>query len=197
MNLIFDFDGTICQSGAMTYIHLKEMCPDLPEWEELRKTPSDQVVKLLGLGPLKLIWTLYRGRRVFSAHLEGVPLVDGVRPAFESLSRDHRLFICSSNSSKNIHRYLVRHQILEHFESILSVPSVFGKKRYLKRWIKKNRFCIEDCIYFGDETRDLQAAHGLNMKVCAVGWGFHHPELLADYQPTFLVHHPEELSGLI
>jgi phosphoglycolate phosphatase len=33
-----------------------------------------------------------------------------------------------------------------------------------------------DCMYLGDDLRDIQAAHGAGMRAVAVRWGYHHPE---------------------
>jgi len=34
----------------------------------------------------------------------------------------------------------------------------------------------QDCLYLGDDRRDIQAAHAAGMRAVAVDWGYHHPE---------------------
>ena len=33
-----------------------------------------------------------------------------------------------------------------------------------------------ECVYLGDDLRDVQAARAAGMRAVAVGWGYHHPE---------------------
>ncbi|MDH3514882.1 MAG: HAD-IA family hydrolase, partial [Gammaproteobacteria bacterium] len=33
-----------------------------------------------------------------------------------------------------------------------------------------------ECMYLGDDLRDIQAARAADMRAIAVGWGYHHPE---------------------
>ncbi len=33
-----------------------------------------------------------------------------------------------------------------------------------------------ECLYLGDDLRDIQAARAADMRAIAVGWGYHHPE---------------------
>jgi phosphoglycolate phosphatase len=33
-----------------------------------------------------------------------------------------------------------------------------------------------ECMYLGDDLRDIQAARAVGMSAIAVGWGYHHPE---------------------
>ena len=34
----------------------------------------------------------------------------------------------------------------------------------------------QDCVYLGDDLRDIQAAHAAGMRAVAVDWGYHHPD---------------------
>ena len=49
----------------------------------------------------------------------------------------------------------------------------------------------------GDEVRDVEAAQKAGVDVAAVTWGFQSSEALADLAPTYLIHHPMDLLGLV
>ena len=38
------------------------------------------------------------------------------------------------------------------------------------------RLAPGDCMYLGDDLRDIQAARAADMRAVAVAWGYHHPE---------------------
>jgi len=51
----------------------------------------------------------------------------------------------------------------------------------------------EEVIYVGDETRDIEASQKINIKVIVVSWGFNSRTVLAEHNPDFLIHQPQEL----
>ena len=67
----------------------------------------------------------------------------------------------------------------------------------LQRLLKKHGFALAETCYVGDETRDIEAARGLGMRMVAVGWGFSAPELLSAKEPDHLLTHPSELLSLV
>jgi N-acetyl-D-muramate 6-phosphate phosphatase len=52
-----------------------------------------------------------------------------------------------------------------------------------------------DCLYLGDDLRDMKAAQAAGMRPIAVEWGYHHPESggPASWQAAAIIHHPLEL----
>ncbi len=53
----------------------------------------------------------------------------------------------------------------------------------------------KDCLYLGDDLRDMQAALAAGMRPVAVQWGYHHPDHggPGDWQAEFVIAHPLEL----
>jgi phosphoglycolate phosphatase len=51
----------------------------------------------------------------------------------------------------------------------------------------------DECVYVGDETRDVEAARKAGMRSAAVTWGFNSRELLEKSRPDFLIDRPGEL----
>jgi N-acetyl-D-muramate 6-phosphate phosphatase len=52
-----------------------------------------------------------------------------------------------------------------------------------------------DCIYLGDDLRDMKAAHAAGMRAIAVAWGYHHPERGGPqtWEAAAILRHPMEL----
>ncbi|MGD9952544.1 MAG: HAD family hydrolase [Burkholderiales bacterium] len=56
-----------------------------------------------------------------------------------------------------------------------------------------------DCVYLGDDLRDIQAAHAAGMRGIAVEWGYHHPEHAgpSDWKADAVIAHPRDLIALL
>jgi 2-phosphoglycolate phosphatase len=57
----------------------------------------------------------------------------------------------------------------------------------------------KDCLYVGDDLRDIQAARAAGMRAVAVEWGYHHPEQggPATWQADAVIAQPGDLIGLL
>jgi phosphoglycolate phosphatase len=57
----------------------------------------------------------------------------------------------------------------------------------------------KDCLYLGDDLRDIQAARAAGMRAVAVAWGYHHPENggPGTWQADAVISHPRDLMGLL
>jgi phosphoglycolate phosphatase len=53
----------------------------------------------------------------------------------------------------------------------------------------------ENCVYLGDDLRDMKAAHAAGMRPIAVEWGYHHPESggPGSWDAAAVIAHPMEL----
>jgi phosphoglycolate phosphatase-like HAD superfamily hydrolase len=67
----------------------------------------------------------------------------------------------------------------------------------INRFLKQANLTPEEVIYVGDETRDIEAAKRSQIKMIAVSWGFNSKTVLAEHNPDFLIHHPNELIQVI
>lgn len=107
------------------------------------------------------------------------------------------LVIVSSNSKKNIERFLVQHGIGNNFDQIYGGVGLYGKARVLRKILRRNNIAATEAMYIGDEIRDVEAAKQVNMPCIAVGWGFNTPEMLAAHAPTIVVRQPKQLLSVI
>jgi len=56
-----------------------------------------------------------------------------------------------------------------------------------------------ECLYLGDDLRDMQAARAVGMRAVAVEWGYHHPESGApgSWNADAVIARPADLIGLL
>ena len=141
---------------------------------------------------------LMRGRRLMTKRIDEVNPVNGMASVIKQLYSDgYRLLIMSSNSSSNIKKFLRKHDLNQYFVKIYAGVGLFGKSRVLKRILRINRLAVNECIYIGDETRDIQATSEVGMQCISVNWGFNSDELLRKLHPLAVISKPEELINII
>jgi phosphoglycolate phosphatase len=56
-----------------------------------------------------------------------------------------------------------------------------------------------ECLYLGDDLRDMQAARAVGMRAVAVAWGYHHPESGSpgSWNADAVIARPADLIGLL
>lgn len=56
-----------------------------------------------------------------------------------------------------------------------------------------------ECVYLGDDLRDIQAARAAGMRAVAVGWGYHHPESGGprSWKADAVIAQPRDLIGVL
>ncbi|MBE9128437.1 MULTISPECIES: HAD-IA family hydrolase [unclassified Coleofasciculus] len=203
--IIFDFDGTIADTlDAIVRITNRLAVefgykPTTPEeLEQVRKISSRQIIKLSGLSIFKIPFLLKRLKTDLRQEIEQLNTITGIKETLENLKNDGKIIgILTSNSEENVSIFLKKHDMQNLFDFIDSGTTLFGKHKILKKWIKKNKFKPENIIYVGDETRDIESAQKINIKIVAVTWGFNSSEALAECNPDFLIDHPRELIELM
>lgn len=199
--IIFDFDGTLADTlDALVSItnHLalefgyRSTTPE--EIPKLRNLSSREIVRLSGVSIFKLPFLLRRIRDNLHGKIQGLNLIPGIKEALIQLKKEGNcLGILTSNSEENVRVFLEKHGIQDLFSFVYSENSLFSKDRSIRKLMKKNHLRPEEIIYVGDETRDIDAAKKIHVKVIAVTWGFNSRQVLAQYKPDFLIHQPSEL----
>lgn len=61
------------------------------------------------------------------------------------------------------------------------------------------RLAPADCMYLGDDLRDIQAARAADMRTVAVAWGYHHPESGGprSWKADAVIAQPKDLIALL
>ncbi len=199
--VLFDFDGTLVDSFAALvaianrharhfgYPHL-----DQARCDRLRRMTARAVLRELGLPWWRWLCLLHRLRRDFAQDLPNLAPVPGMAELVRSLhGQGYHLGIVSTNSRRNVERFLAQHQLDGCFELIRGSSPPLGKARLLRRLLRRQGWRPDQVLYVGDELRDIEAGQQIGMAVAAVSWGFNDPTLLGHEKPALLVQRPAEL----
>ncbi|MDY6865493.1 MAG: HAD-IA family hydrolase [Halobacteriota archaeon] len=205
ITIIFDFDGTI----ANTLITLTEIynlisprynCRpvELKDAERLRNTRPQDFMREYGVSHLKLPFLVMNTRRELRRRIDDVkPQADICNTLKELKKMNYTLGIVTSNSEKNISRFLEKNDLACIFDFVETGSHVLLKHRKIKRILKRRGISKKSAIYVGDETRDVEAAKRAGIPVIAVNWGFNDGDALRRLDPDYAVDDPKELLELI
>lgn len=135
-------------------------------------------------------------KQEISQHQNDYPLAEGLEAVFSQLHLSHRLYIFSSNKKENIESYLDKFQIKKYFQEVYEDNSYFDKAAGLQEILKINQISPTNAFYFGDETRDIEAANNLGINSVAVTWGYEGLTPLSRVKPSYVLRHPSEILTL-
>ena len=202
--VIFDFDGTLANTLPETLIILNE----LAETYGFRKLSEDdlakvkmmslvQFIRFLGIPAWSVPKLLTTGKRMLTERLDGIDPFPGIPEVLVELkTRTRHLGILTSNSVANVERFNKAHD-LEHFEFVSSAKKLLGKAKYLKAIMKTFSLKHDEVLYVGDEIRDIEAAHAVEIPVAGVTWGYNTAEALEGAMPDYMIHSPHELLDIV
>lgn len=203
--VLFDFDGTIADtldailaianrlSGEFGY--KKSTREDI---EAFRNLDSMQIIKTSGIPLVKLPFLLQMVKLELNQEIKNLKPIAGIVEVLQSLKKNGKtLGIVSSNSKENVKIFLENNGLKELFDFVYSGSTLFGKNKIIKKFLRQEQLKPEEVIYVGDETRDIEAAKKIKLKVVAVSWGFNSKEVLVKEEPDLAIDHPQELIGAI
>ena len=81
---------------------------------------------------------------------------DGIKEMLDTLTRDKRLLVLTSNKFEVVQEFLKRNG-LEYFDRMECNIPLFGKSKALQRLLKSESLSADDVVYVGDEVRDVEA----------------------------------------
>jgi phosphoglycolate phosphatase len=196
--VIFDFDGTIADSFEV-FVHaievvLKRKPFTASEIKELRQYSLPEVMKKLNIKKWQLPMLVIKGRREVDRHMNDVTAFEDIPEMLAKLSENgYKLYIVSSHAPEGIQTFLDKYSLGQHFSGIYGKVSLFGKAKTLKKLQRKHGYANTECIFVGDEVRDIQAARKAGIDCIAVGWGFNAPSALKAHHPKLLASSPVKL----
>jgi phosphoglycolate phosphatase len=199
--IIFDFDGTIADSRDAFVNIVNRLAPTFgyqpvgtSELEELTNLSSEEIIKRAKICQLKIPFILRQIKKELNKEIGNLKPIYQIGNSLISLKQEgYQLGIITSNLKENVEIFLKNNQLDELFNFVCSGITLFGKNKVIDKFIKQNNLQPHEVIYVGDETRDITAAKKSKVRVIAVAWGFNSPEILAKFQPDFLLDNPQEL----
>lgn len=180
---IFDFDGTLADSGPWMVKAMNEAAPIFgyrqvseAEVETLRGKDNRTIIREMGVPMWKLPFIAHHIRRK-AAKAPPPPLFAGVPEALDAIHKSGvRLAILSSNSEQTIRAALGPQAGL--IELYACNAGLFGKAAKFKRLLRDAGVAPSDAIGIGDEVRDIEAGRAVGVACGAVSWGYATAELL-------------------
>jgi phosphoglycolate phosphatase len=197
---LFDFDGTLADSGAWMVGALRQMAdrhgfrkPTDSEIDYLRGLSNREILKWLEIPGWRLPFIARDMRKL--AGMATVELFPSTGKLLSELAAQGvSLAIVSSNSRVNIERALGPSAgLFTHFEC---GASLFGKGKRIRRVLQATGRPPAEVIVVGDEVRDVEAAASQGVASAAVTWGYARREALEAASPTHLVETADELVRL-
>lgn len=196
--IAFDFDGTIADSfpifvKAVDYTLNRQ--PFTPkEVEDLRQHSALEVIKILNIKKWQAPWLVIKGSREIDRHQKDITIFAGIAEVLEQLSQqNYRLYIVSSHSQKGIELFLNRYNLTGYFDQIYAKVWLIDKSKALKKLLRESDLSPDECVFVGDEVRDIEAAKKVGTHSIAVTWGFNAPASLKSHSPDHLVVSPNEI----
>lgn len=201
--VIFDFDGTIADSFAVVVAIFHELThrTQLVRPEEivrLRNMRLMDVAKAEHISGWRIPLLIVSGRRRMTKRLNEVQVFGGMVDTIKQLHADgYQLFIMSSNSTSNVKSFMQERELDQYFTKTYGGVGLLGKARALKKILRQNHLLAADCIYVGDEPRDIEGSEAAGVACIAVSWGFNAVELLREHHPLAIASTPEKLLSVI
>lgn len=203
--IIFDFDGTIADTvDALVSIANRlavkfgyvQITPE--ELKLLRNLSSREIISYSGISLFKIPFLVKKVKGELKNKIHELRPIDGIQDAlFVLRDEGYTLGIVTSNSKDNVREFLKVNNLNNLFDFIYSGVTIFGKTTILNNVLRQKQLKVDDVIYVGDETRDVEASKKARIKVIAVTWGFNSEEALSQEKPDFLIHHPHQLISVI
>lgn len=195
--LIFDFDGTLCDSLDESIIIANQflkligkplLTNKLVRERGMKQVMLDYKVPLVLLPAFMLYYRWQAGKRIAN-----MTIFPGIFETIIKLSKEHTLGIVTSNSVTNVKAFLDQHNLANCFDFIDSELSWIAKDKKVLNVIKKYNLSRSTTYYIGDETRDIQAMNRIGIKMIAVSWGIEDKQLLVANKPYQVIDKPSEL----
>lgn len=202
---IFDFDGTIADSLDAIVSIINRLAVELgykpttkEELAQIKKLNSREIINQSGVSIYKLPFLIKKVRAELNKEIERLSPIPGIKEALIELkNQDNKLGILTSNSKQNVIEFLEKNNLQDLFDFIYSEKTLLGKDKVINKILKQENIKLEEVMYVGDETRDIEAARKSRVKAIAVSWGFNSKEALAEQNPDFLLHQPHELIDVV
>ena len=206
--VLFDFDGTLADTASdlarpLNRLRAARGLGDLP-LESLRPFASAGVRGLLeaGLGILPDHPEFKALREAFLRHYADEICIDTrLFPGMEELliaieARGLRWGIVTNKSTK-LTQIIVKALRLEHRAACVvcgdTTPHLKPSPASLLHAAKQLALAPADCIYLGDDRRDVDAARAAGMRSVAVEWGY--GSRMQDWQADAIIAQPMDLIG--
>jgi phosphoglycolate phosphatase len=200
--VIFDFDGTLSDSGGWFLSIMNHLADrygfrrvDPDEVETLRRLSTRDVVSRLAIPRWKLPFISRYTRGLFGRNTGKVHLFPGVPEMLAAIgTAGVKMAVVTSNSEANA-RAVLGDANAARIDYWACGASLFGKAPKFRKVLKASRIPPMQVLSLGDETRDIDAARETGVRAGAVLWGYANPEAFAHLQPDIAFDTPSAVAA--
>lgn len=201
MNLIFDFDGTLADSLDINIMifnkFLKLFGKPLTDKNEILDGGLDKLIKSRSIKKWQIPFLVLMGRFETAKHIHEIKIFPGIRQVLDILSQTHTLGIITSNSKKNVLKFLKNNKIDKNIFTFIDAEfSVTSKHIKIQNIVSKYKLEHQKTWYIADETRDMKAANKAKIKSVAVTWGYESSSSLAKNNTDKTINKPQQLLSV-
>lgn len=196
MLVIFDWDGTLCDSTAKIVTCMQAAA----DQQGLPALSDDAVKNIIGLGLPEAIKTLYPelGGQQVNAMRQGyseqyiqadrVPsqFFAGVEQVLDQLlSQGHKIAVATGKSRTGLNRVMQAMQVADLFHATRCADETISKPHplMLQQLLDELGYEAQEAVMVGDTEFDMEMARRANMARIAVDFGAHHVDRLKPYEP--------------
>lgn len=199
--IIFDFDGTIADTlhlGVDLYNNIAHEynCDTIAEKDikRLQSMRPQQVMDNYWVNIFRMPFLLLRLRKELKKRITELKPINGITKAIKDIKNSgFKMGIMTSNTKGNVKSFLSLNWLDDIFDFIHSGKNLFGKDKVIRRLMKRNNLSIDEAVYIGDETRDIEASKKVGIPIVSVSWGFNSRKILESLSPDIIVDSPSEL----
>lgn len=168
------------------------------EKTRLSNMPMRAVIKESGIPYSRILRLVVKGRTMLKHRMSELKIIPGLGKEIKKIKKEgYTLYVLSSNSESNIRSFLKRNELADYFSAVQGNIGLFSKTSALKKFLKVNKIDKNDCLYVGDEVRDIDSSKKLGIPIISVAWGFNGEKILKESDPDVLIKKPSDLIAAI
>lgn len=205
--IIFDFDGVLADTLGDLVRFGQEVCDELGIEHAVHKDDlsSLEVMSFASFGracevPEPLVDEFVRRCLKRFAEKKSPPAIfDGLSDVVRTLAVNHTLAVVTTNSSQNVHAFLVEHGLDDRIHAVYGIDTPGSKAQKIS--IARDRFSADPkrgaVFMVGDSLSDIGAAREASVTSIAVTWGHQGLDHLLRGEPDHVVRFPHDLVEVI
>jgi len=197
---IFDFDGTVANSGALVEQIIGKLAADHGQKastaKEFKHRENLSVAKKLRLF-LFIRRISDEFKNMYTQNLASIHPFAGMLELLVAVhDAGFPLVFITSNIEGNVREFFRVNRFTSPV-TILSSDGLFGKDKAIRDFLKQRQCAKEDVLYIGDEIRDIKACRKAGIDIAFVEWGLDGDENLGDLKPKYRVKSPTKLRDIL
>lgn len=203
--IIFDYDGVLADTLDDLIQFGQEACDQLGVHHAVTKDDLSnlEVMSFATYGracevPEHLIDEFVKISLNLFAEKETPPAIfAGLEEAIRHFSANHKIAVVTTNTSQNVHAFLIKHGLDSLIHAVYGVDTPGSKAQKISmaqsRFVKQQ----EPVFMIGDSLSDIRAAKEAGVTSIAVTWGHQSLETLLRGNPDHLINSPTSLVEVI